>query len=77
MTHLIESQLSDALAYMKALHEVIKGLPDDPEWGGGLRLLLPAAIPLTTDFRGDDEPVAWLVSNDFDGYDLTTTKPEK
>jgi len=75
MTKLIESQLSDALAYMKALSGLGATLPNEPTWGGGMRLWLPDVIPLSPDYKGE-APVAWLVANDFDGYDLTTTAPE-
>ena len=75
MSTLIESQLSDALALMKGISAALKSLPDEPEWGGGLRLWLPKVIPLTNDYSGDDTPVAWLVANDFDGYDLSTVEP--
>lgn len=76
MAHLIPSQLRDALAYIDGLEKTIKSLPEEPAWdGGGLHLLLPNVIPLTTDYSGDKNPVAWLVANDFEGYDLTTEEP--
>lgn len=75
MADLIPSHVRDALAYMDALEKATAGLPDDPEWGGGLRLILPAVIPLSTDYAEDMNPVAWLVANDFNGYDLTTKEP--
>ena len=74
MTALIESQLTDAVTFMKALRSAIESLPDDPEWGAGMRLTLPAVIPLTPDYKGE-RPVAWLVANHFNGYDLTTEEP--
>ena len=74
MTVLIDSQVQDALAYMTALREVMEGRPDEPEWQGGLRLLLPVVIALRPDYPGET-PVAWLVANDCDGYDLTTVDP--
>lgn len=75
MAQLIESQLSDALTYAKAIREAIESIPDNPEWGGGLHLLLPDTIPLKSDFRGDETVYAWLIANDFNGYDLTTDSP--
>ena len=74
MTTLITSQLRDVLAYIDALEAGTKALSDSPSWGGGMRLCLPAVIPLCPDY--DSAPVAWLVANDFDGYDLTTEKPK-
>lgn len=76
MTALIPSQIKDAVAFIEALQQVIESLPDDPEWGGGMRLNLPAVIPLTPDYKGE-APVAWLVANDFNGYDLTTQEPDR
>lgn len=73
---LIETQLSDALAYMKALRDVVEGLPDEPGWGEGLRLILPEVIALRADYGGDQTPYAWLIANDFNGYDLTTSAPQ-
>jgi hypothetical protein len=76
MSTLIESQIRDALTYMEGLSAALKALPNEPAWGGGgQHLVLPAYIPLMTDSRSDIAPVAWLVANDFDGYDLTTTDP--
>lgn len=74
MTNLIGSQLKDALAYMDALEKACENLPDDPEFGEGLRLTLPPVIPLHSDYPGEG-PRAWLVANDFNGYDLATTEP--
>jgi hypothetical protein len=75
MAELIPSQVRDALAFMDGIEKIVTALPDEPEWGGGLRLVLPAIIPLTTDYRGDRNPVAWLIANDFNGYDITTKEP--
>jgi hypothetical protein len=76
MAHqLIPSQLRDALAYMDGLEKAIKSTAEDPKWGDGLRLWLPNVIPLSPDYHGE-KPVAWLVANDFDGYDLTTEEPK-
>jgi hypothetical protein len=75
MANLIESQLSDALAYAKALRQANENIPDEPEWGGGLHLILPDVIPLKSDFKGDEVVYAWLVANDFNGYDLSTDNP--
>lgn len=36
---------------------------------------LPNVIPLSPDYPGE-APVAWLVANDFEGYDLTTEEPK-
>lgn len=77
MTTLIEPQVSDALTYMNALQAAFDSLSKEPEWGGGLRLILPSVIPLQTDYAGDVHAVAWLVANDFGGYDLATTDPTK
>lgn len=74
MSTLIPSQVRDALAYMEALSNAIKNLPQGEDWGGGLRLWLPDVIPLSPDYKGEP-PVAWLVANDFEGYDLATTDP--
>lgn len=75
MTNLIESQLADALLFMAALRKANESLPSEPAFGEGMCLWLPSVIPLRPDFEGE-EPVAWLVANDFNGYDLTTEKPE-
>lgn len=72
---IIESQLRDALAYVAALSDEKLQLSSEPAWGEGVRLLLPNVIALRPDFDGE-APVAWLVANDFGGYDLTTTDPE-
>lgn len=78
MTTLTTSQLRDALTYAEGLEKSLKVLSDDPPWdGSGLHLILPAIIPLVTDVRGDDRPVAWLIANDFNGYDISTTDPEE
>lgn len=74
MTALIPSQLRDALAYAEGITKISEDLPLDPEWGGGLRLVLPDVIALRPDYDGE-KPVAWLVANDFNGYDLTTEEP--
>lgn len=76
MAYLIASQLVDALAYMKALEDAGNAAPIEPAWGEGVRLVLPSVIPLHPDYEGE-APVAWLVANDFGGYDLSTTAPEK
>lgn len=75
MTTLTETQLRDALAYIEVLNTLYKKLPEEPDWGDGMHLVLPKQVPLSPDFEGD-KPVAWLVANDFGGYDLTTTNPE-
>ena len=74
MSTLLPSQLRDALAFMDALEAANKSLRDEPESGGGLRLWLPNVIALRPDYPGE-KPVAWLIANDFDGYDLTTEEP--
>lgn len=74
MSTLLETQLRDALAYMAALNDDKMALSQEPKWGEGVRLWLPNVIALTPDYEGE-APVAWLVSNDFGGYDLTTTDP--
>lgn len=74
MNNIIESQLRDALCYMAALNTENMQLSEKPEWGEGVRLWLPNVIPLRPDY-GDEEPVAWLVANDFGGYDLSTKDP--
>lgn len=74
MSTLLETQLRDALAYMAALNDEKIGLAQEPKWGEGVRLWLPDVIPLSPDCEGE-APVAWLVANDFGGYDLTTTNP--
>ena len=76
MSTLLETQLRDALAYMVALNDEKIGLAQEPKWGEGVRLSLPNVIPLSPDYQGE-APVAWLVANDFGGYDLTTTDPGK
>jgi len=73
--NLSDSQLADALAFMKGLKAINESLPDDPEWGGGMRLILPAVIALAPDYEGEP-PVAWLTANDFNGYDLSTENPD-
>lgn len=73
MTTLIESQLKDALAYIRALSTI--QLDPTDSWGDGLHLVLPPVIPLRPDYDGE-KPVAWLVANDFEGYDLTTEDPK-
>lgn len=75
MSTLLTSQLRDALVYMEALDTEKMPLAEDGEWGQGLRLWLPNVIPLSPDYKGEG-PVAWLVANDFGGYDLTTDKPK-
>ncbi|MDL5351134.1 hypothetical protein [Microbacterium sp. zg-YB36] len=75
MTTLIPSQVKDALALMEGLTKIIEEMDDETEWGSGLRLILPEAIPLKADDNSSSEPVAWLVANDFNGYDLSTVKP--
>lgn len=74
MTALIPSQIKDAVAFIEGLQKLLEGLPDEPAWGEGMRLNLPATIPLSPDYSGE-RPVAWLVANDFNGYDLTTEEP--
>lgn len=74
MSTILTSQLRDALVYMDALNIEKMPLADEPSWGEGVRLWLPNVIPLSPDYRGE-KPVAWLVSNDFGGYDLSTTDP--
>ena len=75
MNTIIPSQMRDALIWAEALGAALDSLPDEPQWGGGMHLVLPSTIPLTPD--GDEgHPVAWLVVNEFNGYDLTTTQPE-
>lgn len=71
---LLQSQLIDALHYMQALEAAINTTSEEPGWGNGLHLWLPNVIPLAPDYEGES-PVAWLVSNDFNGYDLTTEEP--
>jgi hypothetical protein len=73
---LMQSQIEDALHYMNALSAAIKSVPEGESWGGGVRLWLPDVIPLRPDYRGE-KPVAWLVANDFEGYDLTMQEPKK
>lgn len=74
--NLIESQLRDALHYAAGLRQINETSADDPGWGEGMRLVLPEVIPLRGDYPG--EPAyAWLVTNDFNGYDLTTVDPAK
>lgn len=75
MSTIIESQLRDALAYMSALKDEKFQLSPEPTWGEGVRLYLPNVIPLRPDYEGES-PVAWLVANDFGGYDLSTENPE-
>lgn len=77
MTTLTKSQLVDAQIYMDLFTGLDEKLPDTPDWGDGLHLILPPVIPLKSDFPGDTHTYAWLVANDFDGYDLTTTDPTK
>ena len=75
MSKLLTSQLRDALVYMEALDTEKMPLAEDGEWGQGLRLWLPNVIPLSPDYKGE-APVAWLVANDFGGYDLTSHEPK-
>lgn len=75
MTTLIKSQLADALLYMELFAGLEEKLPDKPDWGDGMHLVLPDVIPLKSDWRSDDTVYAWLVANDFNGYDLTTENP--
>jgi len=77
MTTLTKSQLKDALLYVELFEGIDAMLPNEPDWGDGMHLVLPSVIPLKSDFDGDDHPYAWLVANDFNGYDLTTTDPTK
>lgn len=77
MNRLIPSQIKDALAFSEGIAQLIEGLPDSPEWGGGERLVLPSVLPLRVDDGYTTEPYAWLIANDFNGYDLTTTNPSK
>lgn len=72
---LFDSQLADALTIVKGLGVLIESLPDEPDWGEGLHLRLPTVIPLFADNTENMVPVAWLVANDFSGYDLTTEDP--
>jgi hypothetical protein len=72
---LITSQLEDALILMKGLQAAVESLPDKPDFGEGMRLTLPSVIPLQPDYEGE-RPVAWLIANDFNGYDLSTTEPD-
>lgn len=74
MTTLSESQLRDALVYLAAFNTEKMPLAEQPEWGGGTRLWLPNVIPLMPDHPGESA-VAWLVDNDFGGYDLSTVDP--
>lgn len=74
MSTILTTQLRDALVYMDALDTEKMPLAEEPGWGEGVRLWLPNVIPLMPDYKGE-EPVAWLVSNDFGGYDLSTTDP--
>lgn len=76
MTTLIQTQLADALAYMAALDTEKMNLAEEPTWGEGVRLWLPNIIPLSPDYKGE-KPVAWLVANDFGGYDLSTVQPQE
>lgn len=76
MTALNTHQLKDALMYVELLQLEDK-LPDTPAWGDGNHLLLPQVIPLTSDYTGEDTVYAWLVANDFSGYDLMTEDPTK
>lgn len=69
------TQMRDALVFAEALGAAISSLPDSPSFGGGERLYLPTVIPLRPDYPGEG-PVVWLVANDFDGYDVQTSKPE-
>jgi len=71
---LINSQVSDALVFMRALEIAGDDLSNLPDFGDGLRLTLPPVIPLHSDYKGEG-PRAWLVANDFGGYDLTTEEP--
>jgi hypothetical protein len=76
MSSLTPEQLSDAVTYIKGLVRINDELPTEPDWSEGLRLLLPDVIPLRPDYPGE-KPVAWLIANDFNGYDLTTENPEE
>ena len=73
---IITSQMRDALAFAEALGAVIEEMPYEPGWGDGLHLVLPKVIPLRPDGY-DEAPVAWLIANDSNGYDITTQKPEE
>lgn len=75
MPALIKSQVEDALLYMSLFDGLADKLSDNPNWGDGLHLILPAVIPLRGDYRSDETVYAWLVANDFDGYDLATEDP--
>lgn len=76
MSTLIVSQMKDAIAFAEGLKALIESLPEEPRWGGGERMCLPMVIELRSDYPGDSTR-AWLVANDFDGYDITTTDPKK
>lgn len=73
---LIKTQLKDALHYMEGLEKMLAALSNDPEWHGGERLWFPSVIELRPDYEGE-KPVAWLVGNDFGGYDLVMEDPHK
>lgn len=77
MTTLTPSQTRDAVYWMEHLGMALEQMPPEPDFGDGLRLMLPDVIPLKSDFSGDDHTYGWLVANDFNGYDLTTTDPTK
>jgi hypothetical protein len=76
MTALIPSQTRDALSFAEGIQAINEAMPNEPEWGEGMRLWLPDVIPLRPDYPGE-KPVAWLIANDFNGYDLTTENPEE
>lgn len=69
------TQMKDAVILAEALGRGLDLLPNEPAWGNGEHLRLPAVIPLETDYEGEG-PLAWLVANDFNGYDISTTNPE-
>lgn len=76
MSTITTSQMQDALHIANGLANTIKTLPKGEEWGGGLRLWMPNVIALRPDYDGEG-PIVWLVSNDFEGYDITTVAPKK
>lgn len=76
MAALIPSQLKDALVYVDVLGSVDAKLGGEPGWQGGMRLVLPNVIPLSPDAQGEG-PIAWLIANDFGGYDLATENPKQ
>ena len=77
MNRIIPSQLRDTMHFIEGLERIVSSMDDNVEWGNGLRLTLPAIIPLRSDYEEEELIVAWLVANDFGGYDLVTSDPTK